>query len=138
MRYRSWLLIAACFVGAGPVHAADYLTMSGKQLYWRFCAACHGEQGKGDGPVATMFTAGVSDLTQVARRKGDSFTREYLVQIIDGRSAIGAHGSRTMPVWGEDFRRAYDGHPDAERATRVVIERLADYIWSLQQPALTR
>jgi len=134
MRYHRWLLIATCLIGSAPAFAADYLAMSGKQLYWRFCAACHGEQGKGDGPVAPMFSAKVPDLTMIARANG-SFTRERLVQIVDGRSVVGAHGSRTMPVWGEDFSRAYIGDPDAERASRIIIERLADYVWSLQQPA---
>ena len=39
-----------------------------------------------------------------------------------------------MPVWGEDLSRAQLGDPNAERGTRVVITRLADYLWQLQQP----
>ena len=59
-------------------------------------------------------------------------------RIIDGRHVIGAHGSRTMPVWGEDLSKAQLGNPDAERATRLEITRLADYFRQLQRasPAL--
>ena len=39
-----------------------------------------------------------------------------------------------MPVWGEDLSRAELGNPDAERGTRVIIQRLADYVWLLQKP----
>jgi mono/diheme cytochrome c family protein len=115
--------------------SADYVAMSGKDLYQRFCASCHGVQGRGDGPVAASFKVEVPDLTLIARRAGDTYPRERVVRIIDGRFIVGAHGSRTMPVWGEDFSRIEIGTPDAERATRIVIDRLADYLGELQKPA---
>jgi hypothetical protein len=37
--------------------------------------------------------------------------------------------------WGEDLSRLELGNPEAERATRIVIGRLADYVWQLQKPA---
>ena len=40
-----------------------------------------------------------------------------------------------MPVWGEDLSRLEIGDPEAERATRIVIDRLADYLGQLQRPA---
>jgi len=54
---RVFLVISAMLVtvGTAPVHAADYLAMSGEQLYMRFCASCHGSEGHGDGPVAQSF-----------------------------------------------------------------------------------
>jgi hypothetical protein len=57
-----------------------------------------------------------------------------VARIIDGRHVIAAHGSRTMPVWGEDFGRAELGSPDAERATRILIDRIADHLAQLQKP----
>ena len=120
---------------AAPAFAADYVMMSGEQLYGRFCAACHGAQGRGDGPVAASFKVEVPDLTLIARRAGGSYPRDRIEQIIDGRYILGSHGSRTMPVWGEDLNRLEIGNPDAERATRVVIGRLANYVWQLQKPA---
>jgi hypothetical protein len=77
----------------------------------------------------------VPDLTRYAQRHGNFFDRDLVERIIDGRHVIGAHGSRTMPVWGEDFSKAQLGDPNAERATRVAITRLADYIWQLQRAA---
>src|SRR5687768_10534656 len=94
--------------------AADYLAMSGADLYRRFCAACHGATGLGDGPVAPSFAFQVPDLRLIARRQGGQFDRGHVERIIDGRAQIASHGSRTMPVWGESFARTELGSPDAE------------------------
>jgi mono/diheme cytochrome c family protein len=118
-------------VGTAPVHAADYRTMSGEQLYMRFCASCHGIEGHGDGPVAQSFAREIPDLTLIARRHGGEFQRDWVEGTIDGRQKIGSHGAYTMPVWGEDFSQI--GDPDAERATRTMIARLVDYLETLQQ-----
>ena len=117
--------------------AADYVAMSGQALYGRFCASCHGMTGRGDGPVASSFKVEVPDLTLIARRAQGSYPRDRIEKIIDGRFVVGAHGSRTMPVWGEDLSRLEIGNPDAERATRVIIGRLADYVWLLQKSSAT-
>ena len=117
-----------------PASAADYVAMSGEQLYGRFCASCHGATGRGDGPVASSFKVEVPDLTLIARRASGVYPRDKIEKIIDGRYVVGAHGSRTMPVWGEDFSRLELGNPDAERSTRVILQRLADYVWLLQKP----
>ena len=39
-------------LSAVPVHAAE---QPGRSLYLRYCAACHGRQGHGDGPVARRW-----------------------------------------------------------------------------------
>jgi mono/diheme cytochrome c family protein len=124
----------ALLVATAPARAADYVAMSGKDLYLRFCASCHGTTGRGDGPVASSFNVEVPDLTLIARRAGGEYPRERIERIIDGRHVIAAHGTRTMPVWGEDLGKLEIGNPDAERATRVIIQRLADHVWLLQRP----
>jgi mono/diheme cytochrome c family protein len=117
----------------GSAVAADDVTRTGKQLFERYCASCHGEAGRGDGPVASSLRVEVPDLTRFAQRHGSFFDRELVERIIDGRHVIGAHGTRTMPVWGEDLSRAHIGDPSAERSTRIEIVRLADYIWQMQR-----
>lgn len=130
-------MMPAALLGSGAAGAADYVAMSGKDLYGRFCASCHGETGRGDGPVSKSIIVEVPDLTLIARRNGGTFPRDRVEKIIDGRHILGAHGTRTMPVWGEELSRAALGDPDAERATRTVTVRLADYVWLLQRPATT-
>jgi mono/diheme cytochrome c family protein len=125
------LLVALCL----PAQSAEYVSMEGKELYARFCASCHGTEGRGDGPVAGYFNVEVPDLTLITRRAGGAYPRERIARVIDGRHIIAAHGSRAMPVWGEDLNRAEIGDPNAERATRIVIDRLANYLAELQRPA---
>ena len=126
--------VAMTLIASG-VSAADDVGKSGKQLYEQYCASCHGVSGRGDGPVSKSLSVEVPDLTRLAQRHGDRFDRGLIERVIDGRHVIGAHGTRTMPVWGEDLTRAQLGDPDAERGTRVVITRLADYLWQMQRPA---
>ena len=136
----SWLACVASVATAlaTPAPPADYLAMSGEELYGRLCASCHGVTGRGDGPVANSFNIDVPDLTLIARRQGGAFPRDRIEQIIDGRYTVLAHGTRTMPVWGEELARTEIGSPDAERATQLMITRLLDYVQSLQRPATPR
>ncbi|HLS81343.1 MAG TPA: cytochrome c [Steroidobacter sp.] len=127
------LVFAASALGFGAASAADYLAMSGSELYRRFCASCHGVEGRGDGPVADSFTVEVPDITLIARRRGGQFPRERIEKIIDGRHIIAAHGSRAMPIWGADLTRAEIGSPDAERAAQTIIRRLADHVEQMQR-----
>jgi mono/diheme cytochrome c family protein len=134
MRREKVTALIALLMLTGTVDAADYVAMSGKELYARFCASCHGTEGRGDGPVASAFKVEVPDLTLIARRAGGEYPRDRIARVIDGRHIIGAHGTRTMPVWGEDFSTLEIGNPDAERSTRLIIGRLADYVLLLQRP----
>jgi mono/diheme cytochrome c family protein len=137
MRTASVICTAALLSWNATADAVDYVAMSGQELYARLCASCHGTTGRGDGPVASSFKVEVPDLTLISRRAQGSYPRDRIEKIIDGRFVVGAHGSRTMPVWGEDLSRLELGNPDAERATRVIIGRLADYVWLLQKPSAT-
>lgn len=131
--------LTVCSIGwMNSCGAADYAAMSGEQLYRRFCASCHGVEGRGDGPVAASLRVEVPDLTRTARSAlTQTQARERIARIIDGRHIIGAHGTRLMPVWGEDLTRLEIGNPDAERSTQVIIERLAGYVHGMQ-PATSK
>lgn len=129
---RSLLAVGLACIACNAL-AADDVSRSGKELYDRYCASCHGVSGRGDGPVSESLRIEVPDLTRYAKRHGDFFDRALVERIIDGRHVIGAHGTRTMPVWGEELAKAQLGDPNAERATRIAITRLADYVWQLQR-----
>jgi mono/diheme cytochrome c family protein len=135
MRRALAILTICCLPWTSSAWSADYVAMSGEDLYRRFCASCHGTEGRGDGPVAASLRVEVPDLTQTARRVGGPDARDRIVRIIDGRYIVGAHGTRVMPVWGEDLSRLEIGNPDAERSAQVIIARLADYVNGLQQTA---
>jgi len=48
---------------ANPVPASEESIARGKQFYTIFCVACHGDSGKGDGPVGKKFPVPPMDLT---------------------------------------------------------------------------
>jgi mono/diheme cytochrome c family protein len=112
----------------GTVHAADD---PGRQLYLRYCAACHGREARGDGPVAPALGEKPTDLTRLAAAHGGTFPTEDVVAAIDGRRTVRAHGVSEMPVWGEVF--GGDTGTSAQRlAARRTVRLIAEYLRSVQ------
>lgn len=128
------MLTAASFLACSAL-AADYSSLTGEQLYHRFCAACHGLEAAGDGPVADSFRIEVPDLRFISRRNQGQFPGRRIEEIIDGRTMIPAHGSRVMPVWGYEFWTQAGSDSQAEYQTRSMLKRLVGYLRSIQRPA---
>jgi hypothetical protein len=70
----------------------------GRDDYIVNCASCHGDDGKGRGPLAARLKRRPSDLTAIARKNSGVFPTTKVYQQIDGRTA--PHGQSDMPVWG--------------------------------------
>jgi mono/diheme cytochrome c family protein len=105
---------------------------SGAELFERYCAACHGETGVGDGPVAASLVKVVPDLTRLSERAGGEFPALLVLETIDGRSPVLAHGTRRMPVWGLEFWIEEGGDISAEGRARAMIARLIEHLESIQ------
>lgn len=95
-------LVAAPLAAAGAEQ--EPIETIGKREFVQSCAACHGESGKGDGPVAQVLEVEPPDLTTIRKRHGGEFPATWVYRIIDGRTELPAHGRREMPVWGERYR----------------------------------
>ena len=124
------LAIGGLFVARGIPAAADDAS---KQLYLRYCSACHGESGKGDGVVSQLMTPKPTDLTQLAKKAGGKFPFSDVVHAIDGRETIRAHGDAAMPVWGEIFTEEEHGALGGEAVVRGKAAVIASYVESLQK-----
>lgn len=124
---------AAMVLAWSHAHAQGFATYSGAELFQRFCAACHGEQGRGDGPVAGTLSVLVPDLTRLAQRNNGRYPAARIRDIIDGRSIVIAHGTRYMPVWGYEFWVEEGADVVAEDEARIIIDRLVDYLESIQR-----
>jgi mono/diheme cytochrome c family protein len=106
--------------------------LSGEELFQRFCAACHGTAGQGDGPVAGSLAVLVPDLTLIYRRYGNQFPAAQIRETIDGRSFVIAHGTRYMPVWGYEFWVDEGADNVAEEEVKLIVDRLVGYLRSIQ------
>jgi len=102
-------------------------TLDAKTMFHEYCAVCHGDQGKGDGPAADALKKTPADLTQIARKNGGAFPKVQVSRVIDGVDVIGAHGSRAMPVWGSIFRSM-----EGSASETLRVNALMEYIEDLQ------
>ena len=122
-------LIAAGVLLAGRGNAAE--ANPGRQAYLRYCSACHGSEGKGDGIVATVLRPKPPDLTQLAQQNGGTFPYLQVRDVVDGRKNIAAHGSTEMPVWGEVFGQQKAVTQSAAHV-RGKVQLITDYLASIQ------
>jgi mono/diheme cytochrome c family protein len=102
----------------------------GRQTYKDYCAACHGSEGKGHGPVARSLRKAPPDLTTLAKRHGGTFPEEYVTNVLRFGFRFSAHGSSEMPVWEPTFQ--YEEHYN-EAAVRQRIKNLCEYLKSIQR-----
>lgn len=63
------LLVGGMTIWHGATHAADGDSGKGKTLYEKLCAACHGSEGKGDGPAGKVLVPPAADFTSAASKK---------------------------------------------------------------------
>lgn len=104
----------------------------GRAAYLRYCSACHGTEGKGDGVVSGLMRPKPTDLTQLARRHGGTFPALVVKDSIDGRKPFAAHGAAEMPVWGEVFtEQKSTAQPDA--LVRGQVQLLTEYLATIQE-----
>lgn len=103
-------------------------TDRGKAEFGSKCASCHGRGGAGDGVVAPALRTKPPDLRQLARKNGSVFPERFLVNVIDGRKSLRAHGNYEMPVWGRELS---NGNSDASESAR--IKAIVDYLKSIQE-----
>lgn len=140
---QSVLAASILFAIAGTLQAAE---TTGRQsfdaaaLYKASCAPCHGTAGDGDGPVAAVLASEVPRLDDLTKRNEGVYPAEYVRDLIDGRSEIGAHGSREMPVWGLRFQRLHESSQapgaeatdEAKASAQLLIGQLVEYVRTLQ------
>ena len=120
--------------GQQPVpQEADF----GKAEYQSSCAACHGADGKGNGPLSGVLKSTPPNLTLLAKKNNGVFPVNAVYEMIDGRKAVEAHGTREMPIWGFRYMPSpYEAvYPSAatEVAIRVRILAIVDYLNRIQE-----
>lgn len=104
-------------------------SMHGSDLYRHYCATCHGKDATGNGPAAAALKIPPPDLTVLARQHGNTFPAVDVEAIIRGGTAVAAHGSLEMPIWGPIFH-ALD---PSDARVKVRIAALVSHLASIQQ-----
>jgi mono/diheme cytochrome c family protein len=113
-------------LGAKVAAAQD----TGARLYLNHCAACHGDDGEGTGPVAASMRVAVPNLRALAQRNGGVYPADAVAAYVDGRTEKAAHGDRQMPIWGDVFKGV--DQDASERTVRQRIAAVVEFISTLQ------
>jgi Cytochrome c len=138
-------LVLYLIVGLNIQSSAQQPLDVGRLEYQASCAACHGADGKGNGPVAAALTSKPPDLTVLSRKNGQVFPFGRIYDTIDGRLELKSHGTREMPIWGFRFSPApipgfssqtpyfLDPLYDREPVIRSRILAIIDYLYRIQE-----
>ena len=113
-----------------PITQSD--SASGKKMYIDYCAPCHGIAGKGDGPAAPALKMPPADLTLLTKNNGGNYPAGYVANVLQFGTSTRAHGSKDMPIWGRLFASLSASYGTARAESALRINRLSDYIETLQ------
>lgn len=97
--------------------------LTGKQLFAANCAACHGETGAGDGPMASTLGSRTTTEFGTGTLTPTNFTDPKTMlgaspALLQGKLMRGGMGTG-MPYWGPVF-------------TDPQLQALIDYLWTFQ------
>jgi mono/diheme cytochrome c family protein len=105
-------------------------SVRGPDLFRAHCAACHGPQGKGNGPAGAALKTKPADLTLLAKNNGGKFPTQRVQKFIIGDDpSLASHGSREMPVWGPIFHQVEEDQDFGN----VRLQNLIKYLETIQQ-----
>jgi len=137
-KYLRFALAGVLFAASGTLLLGQQKTLekapitpsnpaSGQQMYKDYCAACHGANGKGDGPAAELLKTPPADLTTMAKHNNGKFPADHFEAVL--RFGVGghAHGTIDMPIWGPLFSA------QNKDLVQMRITNLESYVASIQQ-----
>lgn len=125
------LAAAILVAGISPAFGGDILR--GEEYFRHHCAACHGAEADGVGPMAGVLLVPPPDLTVLSARNDGAFPTVRVVMRIDGRDPLVSHGS-PMPVYGPFFQQGPDVALKAGSGQPILTsEPIADLVAYLKQ-----
>jgi len=129
-----FLSCAAAAAQTKPAAEKQYeqliFSVRGPDLFRAHCAACHGPDGKGNGPVGAALKTKPADLTVLAKNNGGKFPTQRVQKFISGDDpSLPSHGSREMPIWGPIFHQVEEDQDFGN----VRLQNLIKYLETIQQ-----
>ena len=92
---RRWMLVVAVAavtgVGAAQAQEDPASTEAKHVLYQRYCGACHGPNGGGDGVVAQYMTPRPTDLSQIFKKHDNTFPFQGTMNILVAAKSTERH-----------------------------------------------
>jgi mono/diheme cytochrome c family protein len=128
------LLVAVVCSASAQVKSQRQPTMrpvDGAGIFRNYCAACHGIDGRGNGPVSKALKQGAPDLTRLSQRNDGAFPAIHVRSTImfGADELLPAHGSKAMPIWGPIFHEIeFD-----QDLGNVRLENITKYLESIQR-----
>jgi mono/diheme cytochrome c family protein len=125
------VLTVSAFAQKVNQREAPIRPVDGASIYRNYCAACHGPDARGNGPVSTALKKDVPDLTKLSQRNGGVFPAIHVRSTImfGADELLPAHGSREMPIWGRTFHEIeFD-----QDLGNVRLENIVRYLESVQR-----
>jgi mono/diheme cytochrome c family protein len=117
------------------VEARTFGVIEGAKLYEIYCASCHGQDGKGNGPAARALPRPVPDLTQIsATHPGTDCFLHVMADLQGGHRSDSqpkvSEKDLDMPNWGPVLRSASAGDPSV---AYLRLANVARHISTLQK-----
>lgn len=115
---------------AAPQGRPPVQDVSGSDEFGRYCSLCHGNDGRGAGPLtdADAMKKVAADLTQIAKRNGGIFPFSKVADTIRDGGSIADHKPSRMMAWEKIFSAA----SDPVRAKAIIFE-VTRYVEGLQE-----
>jgi len=136
------IFLGVLFIGQGPGLAQTQPTTlklvpvsyshpnSGKIMFKDYCAACHGMNGKGNGPAVIFLKTPPPDLTTMATRYKEKSVERTVRAALKFGTESKAHGTVNMPLWGPIF----NAMPASDQGiVQMRLDNLSQYIESIQK-----
>ena len=132
---RTWPVILAAALAAVsslPIQAQEPLVLTdsdiantGHVVFVAKCAVCHGKDGRGTGPYAAQLTTRPADLTVLSKNNKGQFPFWRVYETISGTELLPAHGSRDMPIWGQELATEAAGMDKVTFVRGRILELIA-------------
>lgn len=129
------LLVLGCTGNLQP----DVSREAGQAIFADNCAACHGADGTGNGPLAAELATNPANLAKIAQRRDGVWPRLEIMAIVDG------YAKRTQPredmpiIVGltEGPMVDYDTGNGVITPTPARLVAVVEYLESIQSPRPT-
>ncbi|MFZ0796275.1 MAG: c-type cytochrome [Terriglobales bacterium] len=124
-------VVASAAAQTGNQHQPVIRPVDGAIIFRNYCAACHGLDGRGNGPASKALKRGAPDLTGLSQRNDGAFPAIHVRNTImfGADDLLPAHGSNQMPIWGPTFHEIEFDHD----LGNVRLENITKYLESIQR-----